>query len=58
VTAAVFGLAGALLTLPPVMEMAFGGTSGVGANLSGGVVALLLAAFAAILALRRVRAVN
>jgi hypothetical protein len=56
VTAAVFGLAGALLTLPTVMEMAFGGRSGVGANLSGGIVALLLAAFAAALALKRARA--
>jgi len=54
VTAAVFGLAGMLLTLPPVMEMVFGGTSGVGANLSGGLVALLLAAYAALLAFRRV----
>jgi len=57
VTTAVFGLSGALLTLPAVMEMAFGGHSGVGANLSGGIVALLLAAFAAVLAITRARAV-
>ncbi len=57
VTTAVFGLAGAFLTLPSVMEMAFGGTSGVGANLSGGIVALLLAAFAALIALKRVRTI-
>jgi hypothetical protein len=52
VAVAVFGLTGALLTLPSAMELAFGGTSGVGANLSGGVVALLVACVAALLALR------
>jgi hypothetical protein len=56
VTTAVFGLAAVFLTLPPVMEMVFGATSGVGANLSGGIVALLLAAFAAVVALNRARA--
>jgi hypothetical protein len=52
---AVFGLAAVFLTLPPVMEMPFGGTSGVGANLSGGIVALLLAAVAAVMAFNRAR---
>lgn len=53
VTVAVFGLAGALLTLPPVMSMMFGQTSGVGANLTGGAVALALSFGVAVAALRR-----
>lgn len=53
VTIAVFGLSGALLTLPSLMEIVFGQTSGVGANLTGGVVALLLAFGTTVLALRR-----
>jgi hypothetical protein len=51
VVIAVFGLAGVFLTLPSVMEAVFGGTSGIGANLSGGVVALVLALAVAIRAL-------
>jgi hypothetical protein len=52
---ALFGAAGVLLTGLSVMQLAFGSTSGVGANLSDGLVALLVALAVLIWSIRTVR---
>jgi hypothetical protein len=53
VTVTLFGLAAILLTLPDAARWALQDSSGVGANLSGGLVAAVVAATAGGLALRR-----
>jgi hypothetical protein len=50
---ALFALAGVALTFPVILEAAFGGSAGLGANLSGGIIALIAATAIASIALKR-----
>ncbi|HEY7222096.1 MAG TPA: hypothetical protein VH561_00510 [Micromonosporaceae bacterium] len=53
VTVTLFGLAAVLLTVPDALRWAMHDSSGVGANLSGGIVAALVSAGVGLVALRR-----
>lgn len=55
VAVALFGLAAAALTLPDLARAAAGDPAGIGADLSAGLVALVAAAAAALVGLRRLR---